>query len=166
MKSVPMFSKISFVGGFMLLAAANLGWAASTNATIVARAKTADAGKATLTAHEILEQPLPESVFVVPRKAVEGKDPFNPRSTRVYVTEAPKVAPKVSLTSELTLKGISGTADRPLAIINNITFAVGETNDIVFKEGRLQMVCTDINMATGTVMIQVGAEQRALRLQP
>lgn len=166
MKSVPMFSKISIVGGFLLLAAANLGWAASTNATIVARAKTADVGKAPLTAHEILEQPLPESVFVVPRKAVEGKDPFNPRSTRVYVTETPKVAPKPSLTSELALKGISGTPDRPLAIINNITFAVGETNDIVFKEGRLQMVCTDINMATGTVMIQVGAEQRALRLQP
>jgi hypothetical protein len=166
MKSVPTFWKTSLTGGCLLLAAVHLAWAASTNATIMARAKTVDAGKAPLTARAILEQPLPESVFVVPRKVVEGKDPFNPRSTRVYATEAPKVTPKPSLTTELALKGISGTAERPLAIINNITFAVGETNDIVFKEGRLQLVCTEINMATGTVMIQVGAEQRALRLQP
>lgn len=166
MKSVPIIWKSSLTGGILLLAAGTCAWAAATNTTLVARAKTLNAGKAPLTAHALLEQPLPESIFVVPRKAVEGKDPFNPRSTRVYVTEAPKVAPKVSLTSELALKGISGTAERPLAIINNITFAVGETNDIVFKEGRLQLVCTEINMTTGTVMIQVGAEQRALRLQP
>lgn len=173
MKAVPKNLATRWMGGFMLLAAVALAGAAPKDEPIVARAKSANAGQALrattnapLTAEAILKQPLPQSEFVVPRKAIEGKDPFNPRSTRVYAVETPKVAPKPSVTAELILRGISGSVDRPLAIINTTTFAAGDTLEIPVKDGRVQLTCVEINVTAGTVLIQVGAEQRLLRLQP
>jgi hypothetical protein len=173
MKSVPKYWKARRAGALLLLAVVATGGAVAKDEPLVARAKAVNAGpalgtttNAPLTAKAILEQPLPQSVFVVPRKVVEGKDPFNPRSTRVYATETPKAAPKPSLTSELVLRGISGSADRPLAIINTTTFATGDSLEIAVKDGRLQLTCAEINVAAGTVLIQVGEEQRVLRLQP
>ena len=167
--------KVSLATTVLLLGCSVSGWAAKTNAptgNIVAQARTADSGKATAAAkpaasvRAILEQPLPVSQFVVPREVEEGKDPFHPRSTRVYRTDAPKAAEKPTVTVELSLRGMSGSADRPLAIINNVTFAVGESSDVVSRGNRLRVTCLGIDMTTGTAVVQVGSEQRTLRLQP
>ena len=61
-----------------------------------------------------------------------GKDPFFPRSTRrlgqrTTTTTTPVIQPDAP---ELKLNGISGSRDRRLPIINNRTFAVGETADM------------------------------------
>jgi hypothetical protein len=111
--------------------------------------------------------PPPQSVFVMPKRATEGKDPFFPNATRVYNTDV-AVKPKVRVASvgDLSLKGISGTAAEPLAIINTTTFTTGEDNDVLTTAGRMRVRCVEINMVLGTVLVQVGGERRELRLQP
>lgn len=106
------------------------------------------------------------STFVIPKQPSEGRDPFFPNSTRVYhvnVVSAPE-APKIE--ADLTLKGISGTPEQPLAIINTTTFTTGEVNEVITKTGRPKITCIEINMAAGTALIQIGAERRELRLAP
>lgn len=158
---------LRLVGAVGLVLSATLlsGAAAATNTTLVARARAANVTAPP--AVPLAELPVPQSTFVIPRKASEGKDPFFPGSTRVYsigVNAKPVAAP--SVIADLTLKGISGTAEQPLAIINTTTFTTGETNDVLFKNGRIKVQCLEINMGDGTVLIQVGAERRQLRLQP
>lgn len=109
----------------------------------------------------------PQSIFMVPRKAADGKDPFFPNSSRVYgtdtVTKSTGPAPVVA---DLTLKGISGTPEQPLAIINTTTCTTGETAEIITKNSRIKVQCVEINMAAGTVLLQIGSERRELRLAP
>ena len=107
-----------------------------------------------------------QSVFVIPKKATEGKDPFFPSSTRVFNIE-PEAKPKgpVVVVGELALKGISGTAAEPLAIINTTTFTTGEENDVITAAGRMRVRCVAIDVVHGTVLVQVGGQRRELRLQ-
>lgn len=106
---------------------------------------------------------VPQSSFVVPKKRAEGRDPFFPKSDRVYGVDT-TVKPVPTPVADLTLQGISGTPEQPLAIINNRTFTAGEGGDVVTKAGRMQIRCVEINMAAGTVLVQVGGERRELRL--
>lgn len=109
--------------------------------------------------------PVPQSVFVVPRKATEGKDPFFPNSARVYgVDTTAKPGTKPQVAADIVLRGISGTAEEPLAIINTTTCTTGETAEIITKNSRLKVQCLEINMAAGTVLLQIGGERRELRL--
>src|SRR2546423_15549123 len=58
-----------------------------------------------------------------------GKDPFFPKSKRREiqpVLNTNVVLQPGELPQGMVLKGLSGTKDRPLAIINNYTFALGE----------------------------------------
>jgi 2-methylaconitate cis-trans-isomerase PrpF len=111
--------------------------------------------------------PPPQSVFVIPKKPTEGKDPFFPNATRVYASDTPvKMTSPVVPVGDLSLKGISGTAAEPLAIINTTTFTTGEENDVITSAGRMRIRCVAINMGNGTVLVQAGGERRELRLQP
>src|SRR5688572_8915478 len=62
-----------------------------------------------------------------------GKDPFFPKSKRreptliVNTNYMPKAG---ELPAGLVLKGLSGTKEKPLAIINNYTFATDEEREI------------------------------------
>jgi hypothetical protein len=113
---------------------------------------------------------IPRSIFVVPTSERQGRDPFFPHTTRLFAvaptgntnivrTKQPSVA------VELALKGISGTPDRPLAIINNQTFSVGEEGDVVTGARRMRIRCVEINVAAESVTIQIGNERRELRLK-
>lgn len=119
---------------------------------------------APLTAAEIAAAPLPLSTFELPRKPAEGKDPFFPNATRVYGPDPSTKKSGSQVEAELVLKGISGTPEQPLAIINTTTFATGEVNEVIHRSGRLKIQCVEINMANGTVLLQIGAERRELRL--
>jgi hypothetical protein len=113
------------------------------------------------------ETAIPQSVFIVPTSPREGRDPFFPRSIRPYGVPATniKTNQKPAVAVELALKGISGTRERPLAIINNQTFAAGEENDVITGTLRVHIRCVEINAQTETVIIQVGNERRELRLK-
>lgn len=105
-----------------------------------------------------------QSVFVVPNSPSEGRDPFFPSSTRVYVNNPENQIRGPSL-SELTLKSILGTPPRVFAIINNHTFAPGDDGDIITKSGqRLHIHCKDIDPKAGTATVEANGASEALHL--
>ena len=110
---------------------------------------------------------LPQSAFVMPRSSTEGRDPFFPHSNRPYTTFQPLVkvetnaAPTIS--ADLKLKGISGSSDKPLALINNHTFEAGEEADILSGLDRIRIRCLEIRK--DSVLIQIGPERRELRMR-
>jgi len=135
--------------------------AAETTKPLVAHARTAATAAATLASSEAPALPL--STFAVPRKVTEGRDPFFPNSIRVY-GESTASNRTATVMVDLVLKGISGTTEKPLAIINSTTFTAGESNEVILKNGRMRIQCVEINMATGTVLMQIGSERREFRL--
>ena len=94
-----------------------------------------------------------------------GKDPFFPKSKRREVA-APVIAvntplPPGELPAGMVLKGLSGTKDKPLAIINNYTFAEGEESEIRIANQIYRIKVVEIKERS--VMVQVnGTEAREL----
>lgn len=107
-----------------------------------------------------------KSEFVVPRGPTDGRDPFFPNSSRPYASEAVvKIKNDTALADfEFSLKGISGSAEQPLAIINNTTFTTGEENEVIIKSKRIKIRCIEINMTAGTVLYEYGGARRVLKL--
>src|SRR6266436_3389320 len=74
------------------------------------------------------EPEIPRSIFTIPKNSKEGRDPFFPASTYVGYS-APAARTNVSgpvTIPKMVLMGISGTREKPLAIINGRTFGRGE----------------------------------------
>ncbi len=113
-----------------------------------------------------LQAVITKSEFTLPRKITEGRDPFFPNSSRPYATETVvKPTSDSSLPDhEFSLKGISGSPERPLAIINNTTFTTGEENDVIIKGKRVKIRCVEINMKAGTLLFEYGGLRRQLKL--
>jgi hypothetical protein len=113
------------------------------------------------------EPKIASSVFVIPSAPQQGKDPFFPHSKRLFgrvVITTPTNQPPEVITVELQLKALSGAPGHRLAIINNHTFAVGEEVEIPTNVGRSRIRCLEIK--DDSVLVQVGDEQRLLRLRP
>ncbi|MEY2427727.1 MAG: hypothetical protein QOJ40_612 [Verrucomicrobiota bacterium] len=100
----------------------------------------------------------------MPTAPREGKDPFFPRSTRPYTTRviSSNTTP-VAIIADFRLDGISGPPDHRLAIINYKTFETGEEAEVNTNAGKMRIHCLEIG--ADTVIIQVGAERRVLRLR-
>jgi predicted amino acid racemase len=64
---------------------------------------------------------------------------------------------------ELELKGISGSIDRRLAIINFRTFSVDEEGEVPTDSGRARIRVIDIK--SDSVVVIVNGQQRVLRLR-
>jgi hypothetical protein len=100
------------------------------------------------------------SVFIIPTSPQAGRDPFFPNSNRPY-ENAPAVKKGVTDITSLVLKGISGSADRRLAIINSHTFGIGDEQDLVTSQGRIHIRCVEIK--TNSVVIESGGENHELK---
>src|SRR5262245_51968172 len=75
----------------------------------------------------------PQSVFVA--EGATGKDPFFPHSVRrVKTTDTGQQPVARDFSSLLKLTGIAGGA-RPIATINNLTFAAGEEQEVKVEGG-------------------------------
>jgi len=111
----------------------------------------------------------PKSVFANPATPQDGIDPFFPRSTRHRPpppTPAPKEPAKAAppvVEVQLELKGISGTVERRLAIINNKTFETGEQAEVIANVGRIRITCKEIK--TDSVEVVVNGQARTLSLR-
>ena len=112
------------------------------------------------------EQGIPKSVFEDRLK--NGKDPFFPNSTRGPKPELIPVqdtTPKVVI-PQLTLKGTAGNASKRFALINNQTFAVGETQVVKFPGGQVKVTCVDIGEDDSvTIMVEGQTEKKVLHLK-
>ena len=62
---------------------------------------------------------------------------------------------------QLALKGISGPANRRLAMINNVTLSVGETGSVRIKDGLVNVCCNEIH--DDSVLVTVEGKQVELR---
>lgn len=97
----------------------------------------------------------PHSIFTLPSRPSEGRDPFFPNSTRPYEVAA-AVIPQVADIKSLVLRGFSGTLDHRLVIINNHTFAAGDEGDVITSTGHLHLRCIEIR--TNSVVVEVGGQ--------
>ncbi|MGA2751962.1 MAG: hypothetical protein ABSG59_24630, partial [Verrucomicrobiota bacterium] len=88
-------------------------------------------------------------------------------SMRIYASMVvtTNLQPSASaVTVELKLNGISGTTGRRLAIINNRTFEANEEGVVSTTLGSVRIRCLEIK--PNSVLVQIGGEQRVLRLRP
>lgn len=155
----PIEKLLAFAVAFLSLAFASLATQTRTNAPATVSLAATNAAP--------VQAEIPKSVFLIPATPQEGKDPFFPRSMRLFASVVVKtnVQPLATPRSvELRLNGISGTADRRLAIINNQTFETNEEGEVPTNPGRARIRCLEIK--ADSVLVQVGAEQRVLRLRP
>ena len=160
--SYPLFRTVVLAGAVMLLIPASRTTASNNSTNAAAGTK----GERLIVQPPFIEPAIPQTAFSQPKKPADGRDPFFPKSVRVFgVDPAPKAATNaVPTIAELALKGISGTPEQPLAIINNRTLTAGEEGDVPIGTGKIRIRCVEINMAEGTVLVQVGGQSRQLRL--
>ena len=102
----------------------------------------------------------PKSIFIIPSNVREGRDPFYPKSLRPYQS-----APAAGNTAHadltaLVMQGVSGPPDHRLAIINNVTFAAGDTAEVRTPQGRIRIHCLQIN--GDDVLVEVGGQTQEL----
>ena len=93
---------------------------------------------------------------------VKARDPFYPHSTRANAESADGA--EGSPTVILVLKGISGTAKRRSAIINDHTFMVGDESEVATSNGRVRIRCYEIRVDVVIVSVGANPERMELRL--
>ena len=154
---LPLGKPLALAAALLGLAFASLAAPTQTNAP----AGSAPAGTNALALLSVI----PQSVFVIPLTPQEGRDPFFPRSMRLFndVLVKTNLQPVAVVSVELKLNGISGTADNRLAIINNRTFGIGEEGEVMSNVGRVRIICKDIK--ADSVRVLVSNEERILRLR-
>jgi hypothetical protein len=112
------------------------------------------------------EAPVPQSVFMIPAQPSEGRDPFYPRTIRLRTasnTQTNRVsAPAVA---DLKLNGLSGTPERPLAVINGVTFGKGDENVVPLPTGRVRVLCIEVRLRDEAAVVEVAGERKELRLR-
>jgi hypothetical protein len=106
---------------------------------------------------------IPRSVFNVPASPKEGRDPFFPTSVGAADTGSSTKKSSSISTVALVLKGLSGTPEQRLAIINDRTVAEGEEADVSTGGGRVRIRC--IQIKSDSVVIEVAGERRELHLR-
>jgi hypothetical protein len=103
--------------------------------------------------------PVARSVFNLPANPKEGRDPFFPSSSRPYLSQTP-TNPSVGDLSSLVMQGITGPPDHRLAIINNVTFGVGDDAEVRTPQGRIQIHCIEID--ADSAVIEADGQRREL----
>jgi hypothetical protein len=102
---------------------------------------------------------------------VTGVDPFFPRSTRrtpkprEIVTVPTRTAPDTRRIDYLTLKGITGTSDRRLALINNMAFAAGEVGNVRVPGGSLKIRVVNVGEKSVTVAVEGDSVLHELKIR-
>lgn len=106
----------------------------------------------------------PKSVFIMPSKPEEGRDPFFPDSTRPYQEAQalhPVIVPVVpTLKVQTILVNRNGEA---FAVINDQTFAAGDEGDVITSSGRrVHLHCLTVDPRKNIVTVEAGGEQLTL----
>jgi len=149
----------------LLLLTCSLIWSAL--AVESAPSKPATPARPPAPAAGLNETMVPQSVFVSPRSPQQGRDPFFPKSDRPFreYQVIPKSNPPVVVTTELRLQGISGSAERRLAIVNNRTFEVGEEGDVGSGPERVRIRVLEIKADAVVVQFLASGQRREFHLR-
>jgi hypothetical protein len=100
------------------------------------------------------------SVFIMPENPKEGRDPFFPKSPRVY-KDRPNPSGTVDASS-LKLEGISNVRNNELVIINGETFGVGDEANVKTNSGKVHVRC--IQIKANSAVVEVGGQIITLNL--
>jgi len=109
----------------------------------------------------VSEPPGPPAVFDLTNGPV--KDPFFPLSTRLSDLQVTNVAPVAYTVASFQLKGLSGTSNQRLALINNRTLATGEDAEVTTASGKVKIHCVQIKV--DSVIIRVENQSETLELR-
>lgn len=101
----------------------------------------------------------PRSVFVMPTSPKEGRNPFFPSSIHPYQEPQPGQHADISA---LKVGGIVRTENSFFAIINNVTFGVGDEADVKALGGKIHVHCLEIK--ADSVVVEAGGQTRTLIL--
>lgn len=99
-----------------------------------------------------------QSTFVIPKTSAEGRDPFFPNATSLYQTA--KSAPVVD--SGINLLRLDGILGNSLAQVNNVTFSVGETEEVKTASGTVSVRLIEIRTASNTAVVEANGQRRVL----
>jgi hypothetical protein len=105
---------------------------------------------------------IPQSVFIIPVTAKEGRNPFFPHS----IAEAPVATPRATVldTSGVVLNGVT-SRPTPMVMINGVTFVKGEEHEIRLPSGaRVKVRCDEIREDSALVLVN-GVLARELRMR-
>ena len=107
---------------------------------------------------------LPKSVFNQPASPHDGHDPFFPESNRVFDSNV-AVARAAETITTLAVKGFSIVRGRPMVIINNHTFTVGDEGDVKSStdphdNSHAHIRCLEIS--NGTVIVELNGARHEL----
>jgi hypothetical protein len=106
---------------------------------------------------------IPQSVFAT--EAATGKDPFFPNSIRrLRRDDSGKRQTTRDLSGLLKLTGIAGGV-RPIATINNLTFAVGEEQEVKVEGGKVKIRVLEIREKSVRVIIEKQPQPVELKLR-
>ncbi len=100
-------------------------------------------------------------------RAVETERPKSPAPPAEPVTPSEPWAgmpTAVKRYDDLKLTGLSGTAARRFAIVNNQTFAPGETARVKLKDGEVKVLCKEIRDRSVVVQLEGATEAKELFL--
>lgn len=106
-----------------------------------------------------------KSVFVMPTSPKQGRDPFFPTSNRIYEEMlAASHTNKVVEMPSLSVLGISGTPGHLLAIINNHSFAAGDSGYVLTPSGkRVRIHC--VKVGSDHVTVECDGQQQRIKLR-
>ena len=101
----------------------------------------------------------PRAIFTQPASNRDGHDPFYPESVRPFEAAAASIPRTVELTT-LVVKGFSIVRGRPMVIINNHSFMVGDEGDVIGAGGRAHLRCVEIR--SDTVVVEVNGARHEI----
>ncbi len=129
--------------------------------TVLSLSRLASAADAPRATNEFV---VPKSVFV--SNDSRGKDPFFPNRSRLAqpTTVTSSVTNTAPNLNDLQLKGITGTAERRTALINNLTFGKGEEGEVRARNGKIKIRVLEIRDKSVLLQIEGLAEPKVLLL--
>src|SRR6266487_1959996 len=106
---------------------------------------------------------IPQSVFAT--EGATGKDPFFPNSIRrIKRDDSGKQRPTRDFSALLKLTGIAGGV-RPIATINNLTFAVGEEQEVKVEGGKVRIRVLEIREKSVKINVEQLSQPIELKLR-
>ena len=106
---------------------------------------------------------IPQSVFAT--EGATGKDPFFPNSIRrIKRDDSGKQTPTRDFSALLKLTGIAGGV-RPIATINNLTFAVGEEQEVKVEGGKVRIRVLEIREKSVKITVEQLSQPIELKLR-
>ena len=106
---------------------------------------------------------IPQSAFAT--EGATGKDPFFPNSRRRIKRDDSGTKPPIrDFSNLLKLTGIAGGV-RPIATINNLTFAVGEEQEVKVEGGKVQIRGLEIREKSVVISVENQPQPVELKLR-